>query len=120
MDTSTNPSLHLHMVHRITAGTRHANSLPEAPEGRPLKRIWTVIDAEKLREMGPIHNVTAFLEDRVHDYRIVDGKLHYYSRITATGAEVNVVLDYETDAERNARMKRLAQEYRPASALKPR
>lgn len=99
-----NPNLHLHVIHRITAGTRVANPLPHPPENRKLRRVWTLINREKLNEVGPIHNVSAFLEDQIHDYRVVAGNLHYYSRVAETGKPVDVVLDFETDAEREARL----------------
>lgn len=99
------PTAHLHVVHRILAGTRHPNILPAAPEGRTLARVWTVIDAVLLTELGPLHNRSAFLEDRVHDWLLdKDGALRYYSRVAETDKEVDIVLDYETGAERDTRL----------------
>ena len=98
----------------IMAGTRHANPLPTPPEGRKLERIWTVIDREKLTEFGPVHNVSAFLEDHIHDWRIDrDGQLHYYSRVAEIDQPVEVVFDFETTPEMRARFQRVARTARP-------
>jgi hypothetical protein len=98
------PSPDLREVITITAGTRHANVIPVPPDGRKIERIWTVIDLEKLSAFGPLHNVSAFLEDPIHDYFFDHaGQLHYFSRVAATDAPVDIVLDYETAAEIRAR-----------------
>ncbi len=104
MSTPTYTHSHLHVTHRIRAGRAHCNVLPPAPEGRKLMRIWTVIDGEKLNLYGPIHNFSAFLEDRFHDWLLnSDGTLRFYSRVVGTDDEVEVVLDYETIAEQTIR-----------------
>lgn len=97
------PSADLREVISIMAGTKHANPLPLPPDGRKVERIWTVIDREKLDAMGPVHNVSAFLEDYVHDYQYQDGKLRYYSRVVEVDKPVDIVLDYETADEVRAR-----------------
>jgi hypothetical protein len=69
----------------ITAGTKHANVIQAPPEGRKVERIWTVIDLKKLADIGPVHNVSAFLEDHLNDYRFNrEGHLRYYSRVAET------------------------------------
>lgn len=94
----------LQVLHRVRAGSAHVNVLPPAPEGRELRRIWTVIDLEKLCQVGPIHNRTGFLEDFIHDWRVrPDGTLSFYSRVVEIGQEVDVLLDYETIDERRGR-----------------
>lgn len=118
-NATPNPNAHLHPIATITAGSRHANALPLAPEGRPLVRVWTVIDADKVLELGPVHNVSAFLEDAIHDYQVRDGQLHYYSRVTPTDAKVEVVLDYETQPERQARLAATAREHSHAVSAGP-
>lgn len=104
MSTPVYPLSPLQVLHRVRAGSAEVNVLPPAPEGRTLRRIWTVIDLEKLCKDGPIHNKTAFLEDMVHDWRVRnDGTLSFYSRVVEIGHEVDVLLDYETVEERRAR-----------------
>lgn len=96
----------LYVVHTITAGTKHANDLPAPPPGRKLQRIWTLIDKDKLDEMGPVQHQSAFLEDRNHDWVINSkGKLRYFSRVVEADSTVQIVLDYETMPERDERMK---------------
>src|SRR5690606_24379407 len=82
----------------------HANALPVRQDGRPLVRVWTVMDADLLARIGPVHNKSAFLEDRVHDW-VLDsqGFLRFFSRVVETDSEVDVVLDYETIPEMRAR-----------------
>lgn len=109
-----NTSRHLHIVHKIVAGSAHANELPPAPEGRPLERVWTLLNLEQLDQQGPEHMRSAFLEEYGHDWRIdKNGKLHYFSRQAPKGAEVEVVLDYETDAERKVRLEAVAPRFDP-------
>jgi len=104
MSSLVYPLSSLQVLHRIRAGSAVVNELPPAPEGRPLRRIWTVLNLEKLCQDGPIHNKTAFLEDMVHDWRVrPDGTLSFYSRVVEIGHEVDVLLDYETVEERRAR-----------------
>jgi len=51
-----------------------------------------------------VHNVSAFMEENLHDYAVRNGSLRYYSRVTEVDHETRVVLDYETTGERRARM----------------
>lgn len=107
-----NPTLHV--IHRIRAGTQHANEVPQGPGGRRIARIWTIMDEDLLRQIGLVHNRSAFLEDHIHDWRLDgNGKLHFYSRVVEIGREVDVVLDYETIAERRAREQAEAKQFDP-------
>lgn len=87
------------VIATIMAGTTHANDIPECPEDFVLHRVWTLIDREKLEAMGPKHNVSTFLEDKVHDWQIRDGKLHYYSRVAAIDEPVEVVFEFAPKLE---------------------
>lgn len=103
--SETNPNEHLHVIHTLHSGAGNSNSLPTPPEeGRKLVRVWTLINKDLLKQLGPVHNVSAFLEDHIHDWQITrDGGLRYYSRIAETNTDVEVVLDYETHQERRLR-----------------
>lgn len=95
---------HLLVIVKIRSGSSNANPLPPAPEGRELQRVWTLLNRSQLRQEGPVHRSSAFLEDRGHDWRIdVDGALHYSSGQVPPNQDVEIVLDYETDAERELR-----------------
>jgi hypothetical protein len=95
----------VHVIHRITAGNQHRNALPEPPPGRKLERIWTVIDESLLKQIGPGRN-TAFPEDEGHDWLLnPDGTLRFFSRVVEMNQEADVVLDYQTAAEMNERMR---------------
>lgn len=110
----------LHVLYTIKTGLKQANDLPPPPEGRELRRIWTVIDTSRLEELGPQHNLTGFLEEKNHDWSIDDkGQLRFYSRVVETNASVEVILDYETAAEMNERIKAHAPARKPATP-KPR
>ena len=87
------------VVATIIAGTQHENNIPECPPGWVLHRLWTLIDREKLDKMGPIHNQSAFLEDHVHDWRVVNGKLRYYSRVAEIDKPVEVVFQFAPEAK---------------------
>ncbi len=67
-----------------TGGVRLA-----CPEGRPV-RLWTLFGAtdEKAPPVLPFtpkHHDNAFLEDHVHDWRMEESTLRYYSRVTEGG-----------------------------------
>lgn len=95
----------LHVIHPIRAGNRHQNPLPVPPEGRKLERVWTVLNEDLLKQMGPGPRA-AFPEDAVHDWQLnPNGSLRFYSRIVEVDTEVNIVLDYETAAEMAERRK---------------
>lgn len=107
----------VHVLHRLRAGRAHANALPARRDGRALMRVWTVMDADLLARIGPVHNQSAFLEDRVHDWVLdAQGCLRFFSRVVDTDAEVDVVLDYETIPEMQAR--RAVARFDPATGRK--
>lgn len=95
-----------YVVHSIRSGSTTPNTLPTPPDGLTLQRVWTLIDEDLLRELGPVHNMSAFLEDRIHDWRINQkGEFFYYSRVKPAGIDVKIVLDYEEGSDRDARMR---------------
>ncbi len=62
--------------------------------GERPKRLWTILGQEKpILPMIPSHGVNAFLEDYIHDWDIVNGKLQYYSRISE--GECWLLLEFE-------------------------
>lgn len=89
---------------QVTAGQEHTNELPMAPEDRAIQRVWTVLDAEKVRSFGPIHNLSARLENQGHSYQLQEGSINYYSQHAQADGQAHIVLDYETEAERRDRM----------------
>lgn len=95
----------LHVLFTIQTGLENPTELPEAPDGRQLRRIWTVIDTARLEELGPKHNVTGFMEEKGHDWQLdSEGKLRFYSRMVEKDSQVEVILDYETADEMNERL----------------
>ena len=65
--------------------------VPPIPYDGPEPRLlWTLYrdcnpnEKPKL-PIDPIHLSGAFLEDRIHDWRVRDGKLYYYSRASGGG-----------------------------------
>jgi len=64
-------------------------------------RVWTLYEHDESSRpelpMTPRHNVNAFLEDQIHDWNYVQGKLVYYSRVTHS--EVWILVEYETPKE---------------------
>lgn len=95
----------VHVIHSITAGSHHHNVLPQAPVGRKIERVWTVLNEDLLKEGGPGQRAT-FPEDALHDWQLnKDGTLRFYSRIVEVDTEVKIVLDYETAAEMAERRK---------------
>lgn len=56
-------------------------------DGEMPKFIWTLFKETKKNvpptlPIKPLHHVNAFLEDRIHDWDIVNSTLRYYSRIS--------------------------------------
>lgn len=55
------------------------------------KRVWTLFDQMEEPDNPPTlpivprHNVNAFIEDRIHDWDVHDGRIVYYSRVTPGG-----------------------------------
>lgn len=103
MDTPFDPALH--QIHRALVGGHTA--LPEPPPGRRLRRVWRVLDIDRLRQDGPVHGRTAFLEDEGHDWKITpSGELRYSTRQAQVGEWLDILLDYSTDMEHLARQAR--------------
>lgn len=72
------------------------NPMPSLPEGMVLRAVWTVIDRDRLEDEGLTHNVTAFREDKIHDYLVQDDKIRFYSRVCETGVPVELAFEFET------------------------
>lgn len=76
-----------------------------------IKRIWTLYDEEMVLKNAPFnpftgrevtkvedavltHHHGVFLEDAVHDWRIIgDHQLKYYSRIVSEGTKNKIILE---------------------------
>lgn len=84
----------LHVFHRLQVGS--STPVPEAPGGRPLARVWRVLNPDGIRAHGLIHGRTAFLEDEGHDWRSQEGGrlVRCSTRQAEVGAWLDVVLDY--------------------------
>lgn len=75
------------------------HSLPTEARGRRIQRLWTILDGADPDKPPPAdlalqHGLTAFLEDRVHDWNVQDSRpdeLRYYSRITTGGVWIALV-----------------------------
>lgn len=55
-------------------------------------RVWTLMGPDSMDEtkmpalpIVPRHNHNAFIEDHIHDWRVEEGRLLYYSRISEGG-----------------------------------
>jgi hypothetical protein len=85
--------LNAHVPQRYTVLREFENSsrntfpLPEKP-----LQVWTLIDEEKFLQLGLVHNVSAFIEDSVHDWDWEDGKFRFYGHSSAKGEKVDLVL----------------------------
>lgn len=82
------------VVATITHGRSHPNDIPACPEGFELKRVWALIDEKRLRDVGLVHRVSAFVEDEGHDYKIRHGKLYYFSHQSRPGEDCKVVFEF--------------------------
>lgn len=74
--------------------------LPAAARERKVHRVWLLYDEAKFVAMGkPAHHVNAFLDDRGHDWALVqrEGKtyLRYYAHSSAKGDVVDVLVEFE-------------------------
>lgn len=95
-----------HVVATITPGRENANPIPDCPEGWKLHRVWALLSEERFREVGLVHRVSAFLEDEGHDYKIRNGKLHYFSHQARPGQECRVVFEFAPDPKLSSRPRR--------------
>lgn len=81
-----------------------------------IERIWSILNeellfspilfdpetGEKLENPIPrtlenpqlVHLKSAFLEDRVHDWNIYDGRFSYFSRIAGKGEKMDLLIEY--------------------------
>lgn len=62
--------------------------------------LWTLFLHEKIEcppelPFYPVHNKNGFIEDYSHDYKILNGKLYYYSRISKGNHWV--LLEFKTE-----------------------
>ncbi|HFJ9376476.1 hypothetical protein [Bacillus toyonensis] len=80
-------------------------------EGKDIKRIWSVFDeqmmwdsckfnpltgkpVERLEDLHLKHREGVFIEDYVHDYKILKGNiLHYYTRIAQKGEQMKILIE---------------------------
>lgn len=62
----------------------------DAQTGKELKNNVITLDDLRLEQFEGI-----FLEDKIHDWNVVNGKLNYYSRIVGQGDKVKILIDYE-------------------------
>lgn len=84
-----------HVFHRARVGGH--TPLPPPPEGLQLERVWRVLDAERIKHEGLVHNRTAFLEDLGHDWKLTaNGELRYSTRQAEVGEWLDIVLDYDS------------------------
>jgi len=74
----------------IDTGAPALQCAPIAYRGKKPDRVWTLIyerdEAKKpVLPFMPSHNSNAFLEDRMHDWDIYNGKFYYTSHATDGG-----------------------------------
>lgn len=77
-----------------------------------INRLWTVYDEEQMWESSKFntqtgelvttledltlqHHKGVFLEDKIHDWDIRNGKLDYCSRVVEIGAEIKILIEYD-------------------------
>lgn len=94
------------VVATITPGRENANPVPECPTGWKLHRVWALLNEDRLREVGLVHRVSAFLEDEGHDYKIRNGNLHYFSHQARPGQECRIVFEFAPDPKPTNRPRR--------------
>nr|WP_156736385.1 hypothetical protein [Mycobacterium sp. E3298] len=85
--------------------------------GIKIKRVWSILDEERMFEgdkfdtqtgekiENPIkrtidnpklqHGITAFLEDKIHDWNIYDVRFKYYTRIAEEGRKMDLLIEHE-------------------------
>lgn len=61
---------------------------------RPLQ-VWTLMDEEAFLKWGLVHNMSAFIEDSLHDWNYQDGKLRFYGHSSAPCDKVDLVLVWQ-------------------------
>lgn len=82
-----------HLILRNTINdSRERHTLPEGI-GPKVKEVWTIIDNTKYESIGLVHNVSAFKEDKMHDWKITkDNELRFYGHSGARGDKHDLVL----------------------------
>ncbi|MNY85694.1 hypothetical protein D3C78_18940 [compost metagenome] len=63
--------------------------------GKKITRIWTIINETSLQKIGPIHNVNAFLEERIHDWRVHHDNLHFYGHSGRMGQAHDLFIEFK-------------------------
>jgi len=74
--------------------------LPASARGRQVHRVWLLYDEARFNAMGkPAHHVNAFLDDRGHDWALVQRGdstyLRYFAHSSAKGDVVDVLVEFE-------------------------
>lgn len=72
-------------------------------ENAKIVYLWTVYDISQfnpnqlsdLNQLQVVHHQGVFFEDRNHDWNVVKGKLHYFSRVVEKGRTIQLLLEYE-------------------------
>lgn len=82
-----------HLILRDTTNDiRVRRALPDGMGAR-VKEVWTIIDNDKYESIGLVHNVSAFKEDKMHDWSITkDNELRFYGHSGARGDKHDLVL----------------------------
>lgn len=77
-----------------------------------IRKLWTVYDEKRiwgyskfntqtgepvkcLEDLTIRHHEGVFLEDRIHDWNIRNGRLDYFSRVVGTGEKIKILIEYE-------------------------
>lgn len=83
-----------HIILRdVTNDSRVFHSLPK---GIKIKQVWTLINEELYKKVGLQHNVSAFIEERMHDWRLSkNGELCFYGHSGMRGDKHDLVLVLE-------------------------
>ena len=58
------------------------------------KKVWTLLDEEKLKRIGVVHWHSAFLEDRMHDWDWKDGQFRFYGHSGEKGEIHDLLVEY--------------------------
>lgn len=79
-----------------------------------IDKLWTLYDEDRMWECNKFnpytgekiergnlevinlqHHEGVFLEDLIHDWKVRNGKLDYYSRTVIQGGKVKILIEYE-------------------------
>lgn len=69
-------------------------------QGQKVKRVWTILNdsllnEENLEGITLKHNYNVFLEDKVHDWNIVNGYFKFYGHSGDIGEKHNLLIEVE-------------------------